>query len=149
MAGIEKVVFMNMCMLEDGKGNVLALDKVSESYSGITFPGGHVEPGETFAASMIREFFEETGLTIRNPELRGIYHWNVGDVRNVGLMYRASEFEGELKASEEGRVYWISEEEYWKLKLAPGMQFVHPMMTGKVQEVMQIQTDHGYDALIP
>ena len=48
MAGIEKVIFMNMCMVYDKEGNVLALDKVGKGYSGTTFPGGHVEPGETF-----------------------------------------------------------------------------------------------------
>ena len=36
---IEKVVFMNMCMISDNKGNVLALDKVGKNYSGTTFPG--------------------------------------------------------------------------------------------------------------
>ena len=40
MAGIEKVIFMNMCMVYDNEGNVLALDKVGKGYSGTTFPGG-------------------------------------------------------------------------------------------------------------
>ena len=35
---IEKVVFMNMCMISDNKGNVLALDKVGKNYSGTTNP---------------------------------------------------------------------------------------------------------------
>lgn len=48
----EEVIFMNMCMVYDGAGNVLALDKVSSNYSGTTFPGGHVEPGETFTESI-------------------------------------------------------------------------------------------------
>ena len=39
---IEKVVFMNMCMISDNKGNVLALDKVGKNYSGTTFPGGQL-----------------------------------------------------------------------------------------------------------
>ena len=68
---LEKVRFMNMCMIQDGRGNVLALDKVNDSYTGTTFPGGHVEPGELFFQSMIREVWEETGLTIENPEFRG------------------------------------------------------------------------------
>ena len=60
MAGIEKVIFMNMCMVYDKEGNVVALDKVGKNYSGTTFPGGHVEPGETFRESVIREIYEET-----------------------------------------------------------------------------------------
>ena len=40
MAGIEKVIFMNMCMVYDNEGNVLALDKEGKGYSGTTFPGG-------------------------------------------------------------------------------------------------------------
>ena len=55
MAGIEKVIFMNMCMVYDNEGNVLALDKVGKGYSGTTFPGGHVETGETFKESVMRE----------------------------------------------------------------------------------------------
>lgn len=39
---------MNMCMIQDDKGNVLALDKVNDSYTGTTFPGGHVEQNEIF-----------------------------------------------------------------------------------------------------
>lgn len=30
---LEKVRFMNMCMIQDGRGNVLALDKVNDSYT--------------------------------------------------------------------------------------------------------------------
>ena len=58
MAEIEKVIFMNMCMVYDHAGRVLALDKVGKSYSGTTFPGGHVEPGETFTESVIREIYD-------------------------------------------------------------------------------------------
>lgn len=96
MAEIEKVIFMNMCMVYDHAGRVLALDKVGKSYSGTTFPGGHVEPGETFTESVIREIYEETGLTISNPKLTGIYHWMTGAVRNVGFLYKTDEYQGNL-----------------------------------------------------
>ena len=125
---LEKVRFMNMCMIQDGRGNVLALDKVNDSYTGTTFPGGHVEPGELFFQSMIREVWEETGLTIENPEFRGLYHWHKDGVHHVITLYRTYTFCGELESSEEGRVYWISLEELKTKKLASGMEYVLEMM---------------------
>lgn len=50
---IEKVVFMNMCMISDNKGNVLALDKVGKNYSGTTFPGGHVDADNAFRCAYV------------------------------------------------------------------------------------------------
>lgn len=123
----EKVIFMNMCMICDGD-NVLALDKVSENYSGTTFPGGHVEPGETFTESVIREIKEETGLLITEPMLKGIYHWYRDGLHNVGLLYRASTFTGELQSSDEGMVYWISRQEFERKPLAVGMLNVLKIM---------------------
>ncbi len=144
MAGIEKVIFMNMCMVYDKEGNVVALDKVGKNYSGTTFPGGHVEPGETFRESVIREIYEETGLTIQNPRLTGIYHWMTGDIKNVGFLYKTSEYEGKLISSEEGKVYWISGEEFLKKSLAPGMEQVWQMMHDEdAQECLQTLTEEG------
>ncbi len=37
------------------------------------FPGGRAEPGETSEETAIREFAEETGIAVRNPELFSTY----------------------------------------------------------------------------
>ena len=66
MAEIEKVIFMNMCMVYDKEGNVLVLDKVGKSYSGTTFPGGHVEPGETFQEYEMWDFYTRQRSTKEN-----------------------------------------------------------------------------------
>lgn len=47
MAGTEVVTITNMCMVYNGT-KVLVQEKIDDDYSGITFPGGHVEKGESF-----------------------------------------------------------------------------------------------------
>ena len=120
----ETVTFTNMCMVQDAGGNVVTLDKKSGGYVGTTFPGGHLEEGETFYDSVIREVREETGLEIRNPLFCGVYHWTKNGVHNVIFLYKATEFEGELKSSDEGEVYWVPIGEYRHMELAGGMDQV-------------------------
>lgn len=50
MARTEKVIMTNMCMVFS-ENRVLVQDKTDDDYSGITFPGGHVERGESFTDS--------------------------------------------------------------------------------------------------
>lgn len=128
---IQKACFMNMCMILDSQGNVLALDKENGRYTGTTFPGGHVEPGETFQDSVIREVREETGLEIQEPALCGVYHWKELNFHNVLFLYKAEKFTGTLKSSKEGKVYWIPVEEFEKKELAKGMEYVLEIMKGE------------------
>lgn len=124
----ETACFMNMCMVQDKKGNVLALDKVNDSYSGTTFPGGHVEKEEAFTDSVIREVQEETGILIENPMLCGVYHWMESGIHHVIFMYKADKYSGTLHSSEEGNVYWIPREELKEKELATGMEYVLQIM---------------------
>lgn len=70
-------ILTNMCMVYDN-GNILVQDRLNKNWPGVTFPGGHVENGESFAQSVIREVYEETGLTIEHPVLCGIKSWPIG-----------------------------------------------------------------------
>ena len=107
----QKTEIVNMCMV-CRDGFVLVQDKVHSEWGGLTFPGGHVEREEAFADAVIREVLEETGLTITAPRLCGVKDWvNEDGSRYMVLFYQTDQFEGELKDSEEGTVFWMSLDE--------------------------------------
>ncbi len=120
---MEQAVFTNMCMIyddnSDGTRKILVQDRLNKNWPGITFPGGHVEKTESFVESTIREVKEETGLTVSNLQLCGIKQFQtLDDARYVVLLYKTNCFEGELKSSDEGKVFWIKAEEIDNYPLA-------------------------------
>ncbi len=111
------VTLTNMCMIRNGD-QVLVQDRKDPDWPGITFPGGHVESGESFCASVIREVYEETGLTIENPRLCGVKEWeNEDGSRYMVLLYKTELFSGEVRSSNEGEVYWTPLGNLSKLRL--------------------------------
>lgn len=106
MERTETVILTNMCMVYDGN-RVLVEEKVGKDYKGIIFPGGHIEKNEPIVDSVIREIYEETGLTIENPKLCGIKDWITEDgERYIVFLFKANHYFGELKSSNEGEVFW-------------------------------------------
>ena len=123
MARFEKVTFTNMCMITDGRGNVLVQDRIDPDWPGIAFPGGHVEIGESFVDAVTREIYEETGLTISNLSLCGIKNWADDDgSRYFVTCYKTASFSGEIKSSDEGEVFWTPLSTIRELKLCENMQ---------------------------
>ena len=108
MSRAEQVILTNLCMVYDDAGNILVQNRRDPSWPGICFPGGHIEPGESFVDSVIREVWEETGLTIENPILCGTKQFPARNgERYVVFFYKTSRFSGTLKSSDEGEVFWI------------------------------------------
>lgn len=108
MSRSEKAIFTNLCMIYDNAGNILVQDRKDPGWPGLCFPGGHVEPEESFVDSVIREVREETGLTIENPKLCGTKQFQTDHgERYVVFFYKTNQFSGTLHASDEGEVFWI------------------------------------------
>lgn len=97
---MENAVFTTLCMVSDIDGNVLVQERIGGKWDGIAFPGGHVEQGESFVKSVIREVYEETGYTIESPLLCGIKQFQTDEGgRYVILMFKADKFHGKLASS--------------------------------------------------
>ena len=70
-------------------------------------PGGKFETNETPSDCIIREFYEETGLTLLRPKLQGISYWH-DSLEGIIFVFTADQYEGELtNNSPEGKLEWI------------------------------------------
>ena len=128
MAHKEQAIFVNMCMVTDGS-KVLVIDRKKKDWPGITFPGGHVEKNESFVEAVIREVYEETGLTIQDPVLCGTKQFQEDEnTRYVVFFYKATRFSGALTSSGEGQVFWIERNELTHYPLALDMEAMVQVM---------------------
>ena len=145
MAREERAVFVNMCMIRDGE-KVLVIDRQKPDWPGVTFPGGHVEKEESFVDAVIREVYEETGLTIDNPVLCGTKQFQEDvETRYVVFFYRADRFSGELKSSNEGEVFWIHRNDLSKYPLSMDMEaMVQVMESDSLSEFYYYKENGGW-----
>lgn len=126
MSRTTPTILCNLCMVEDlENGKVVLQYRSPERYkkwSGYAFPGGHIEEGESLVESVIREIKEETGLSISNPQLAAVKNWQLEDgTRYIVFCYKATEFTGQLRSSEEGEVSWVEKDQLEKLELSYDM----------------------------
>lgn len=115
-----RIILTNMCMLYKDDGSFLVIDRLKQDWPGINFPGGHVEVKESIEESVAREMEEETGLSVKNVEFVSYYEWNKAEEgeRHLCLLFRSKDYEGELKSSSEGKVFFIKKEDLKKYHLS-------------------------------
>lgn len=66
-------------------------------------PGGKVDPGEDTYAAMVREVFEETGLSVE----KAIPLFFREEDGFLAVVYLVTEWRGDVSTTEAGRVEWI------------------------------------------
>ena len=133
---MEKTELTNMCMVINRDGRrVLIQERTDKKWSGYAFPGGHVEEGESLTGAVIREVYEETGLTVSDLRLCGVKDWYEQDKgrRYLVLLYQAFNYQGELlEETEEGKVFWADLADLPREKMA-----------GSFLETLKVFQDEG------
>lgn len=83
--------------------------------------GGKFEPGETALACALREVQEETGLTMQNPQYRGIVDFYCAPWPAERMhLYTCTEFTGTMTDCNEGTLEWVPKEAVQDLPIWPG-----------------------------
>lgn len=124
---VETLQRITNCIVNQN-GRVLLLQKPSKGWW--VAPGGKMESGESIKNAVTREFREETGLHIQNPELKGIFTIIIKDGEEITdewmmFTFLATETEGEmLTKSPEGKLQWQQLNDVKSLPMAPGDVYI-------------------------
>jgi len=124
-------------LLKDDK--ILLIRRANEPFKGeVTIPGGRKRRGENLRDACAREMLEETGYVLKKMEYAGILHAypkadskQAGSIEYLSNYYVCRDFEGELKASEEGELLWVNTEESLTL---PG---IHPFYVKLLPDILK------------
>jgi len=97
-------------MIQNPETSQVLVQNRTQKYPGWSFPGGHVERGESIYDCAVREAKEETGLDVKDLTYCGVVHWAnaENDERYLCFMYKTTQFDGTLIAkTDEGEQFWL------------------------------------------
>lgn len=120
-----------LCYIEDRDRYLMLYRNKKENdlnagkYIGI---GGHLEHGESPYDCIIREAYEETGLRLIDPCLRGIITYVIDDYDECAFLYTCNKYEGELSDCSEGELVFVKKNEVTDLPLWPGDKLMFSLL---------------------
>ena len=124
----------NCVLIRDNK--ILLLQKPSRGWW--VAPGGKMEPGESVRDSCIREFREETGIYLKNPQLKGVFTMIMQEndqLLSEWMMFNflATDSDGmRFEHSDEGKLEWQLVDQVKNLPMAAGdYHIIDYMIHGK------------------
>lgn len=107
-------------------------DENYEKWIGI---GGKIKDGETPDECLLREVYEETGLTLTDYKFRGIVHFLSDIYEDEDMyLYTADGFFGEVRDCDEGELLWILCDKIYDLKLWEGDKLFLSLIATDVSE---------------
>lgn len=110
--------------------------------------GGHFEEGESPEECLLREVYEETGLTLRNFRLPGIVTFST-DVYPTEYMflYTADSYEGEMIECNEGNLEWVKKSDVYNLPIWEGDKLFFRLLEEEVP-VFSLKLRYEGDKLV-
>jgi len=129
------VATLGYIMSPDGRQTLLihrnkrADDQHLGKYNGL---GGKMIPEEDIYSCLVREIYEEAGITCEEAVLRGTINWTgFGPLGEdwFGFIYRIDSFHGVPKSTnEEGDLHWVDVADILKLPIWEGDKYFLPLV---------------------
>lgn len=112
------------------KGKILLLKQTKPNGGNYTLVGGNLEKDEYAKASLIRESFEEAGITLKSKDLQLVHvlQKNTNKEQRIVFYFKANRWEGKVRSMEKDK---FKAAEWFHLDKLP------KNLTGTVRHVMK------------
>ena len=100
-------------IIENEQSQILISQRSKNTHLGgfWEFPGGKVDPGESFKSALRRELFEEVGIRILSVEKLIAFNFKYEDRNILFQCFKVLSYHGEVQAKEKQALKWLKKEE--------------------------------------